>query len=48
MFLHAAVLAFRHPEGARHVRIESPLPAELKTFVESLDTAVGARIGLDG
>jgi 23S rRNA pseudouridine955/2504/2580 synthase len=37
MFLHAAVIAFRHPQSAAWVRIESPLAAELKAFVESLD-----------
>jgi 23S rRNA pseudouridine955/2504/2580 synthase len=39
MFLHAAVLVVRHPEGQARVRIESPLPAELQAFVSTLDTA---------
>jgi 23S rRNA pseudouridine955/2504/2580 synthase len=37
MFLHAAVIAFRHPQSAARVRIESPLAAELEAFVASLD-----------
>jgi 23S rRNA pseudouridine955/2504/2580 synthase len=36
MFLHAAVLAFRHPASAKRIRIESPLPADLDSFVRSL------------
>ncbi len=48
MFLHAAVLGLRHPESAERVRIESPLPADLKSFAQSLDAtpkAIGARHG---
>ena len=35
-FLHAARLAFPHPEDGRDVACESPLPAELSAFLERL------------
>jgi 23S rRNA pseudouridine955/2504/2580 synthase len=34
LFLHAARLAFRHPVSAEKVELESPLPADLRAFVE--------------
>lgn len=43
MFLHAALIAFRHPQSAAWVRIECPLAAELKVFVDRLDAAVHAK-----
>jgi 23S rRNA pseudouridine1911/1915/1917 synthase len=37
-FLHAARLAFPHPFGGERVEVSSPLPPELATFVERLDS----------
>lgn len=34
--LHAAVLGFRHPVDGRAMRFEAPLPAEIRTLLESL------------
>jgi 23S rRNA pseudouridine955/2504/2580 synthase len=34
LLLHAAKLVFRHPLSGETVRLESPLPAEMKAFVE--------------
>ena len=34
LFLHAAKLSFRHPTTGEPVKLESPLPAEMKTFLE--------------
>jgi 23S rRNA pseudouridine955/2504/2580 synthase len=39
MFLHAALLAFRHPESGERVRITAALPDELSTFLERLEHA---------
>jgi 23S rRNA pseudouridine955/2504/2580 synthase len=36
LFLHAARLEFRHPVSGSRMRIESPLPAELKAVLERL------------
>jgi 23S rRNA pseudouridine1911/1915/1917 synthase len=33
-FLHAAVLGFKHPDGARSLRFSSPLPADLSSLVD--------------
>jgi 23S rRNA pseudouridine955/2504/2580 synthase len=38
MFLHAATIAFRHPQSEAWLRIDSPLAPELDTFLESLDS----------
>ena len=35
LLLHAARLAFRHPVTGESMKLESPLPAEMKAFVES-------------
>jgi 23S rRNA pseudouridine955/2504/2580 synthase len=35
LLLHAARLAFRHPITGEALKLESPLPAEMKAFVES-------------
>ena len=37
MFLHAAKLALPHPLSAAPLALESPLPAELRSFTEKLD-----------
>ena len=34
LLLHAARLAFRHPVTGESMKLESPLPAEMKAFVE--------------
>jgi 23S rRNA pseudouridine955/2504/2580 synthase len=34
LLLHAAKLAFRHPLSGEQVKLESPLPAEMKAFVQ--------------
>jgi 23S rRNA pseudouridine955/2504/2580 synthase len=36
LLLHAAKLAFKHPLTGEPVRLESPLPAEMKAFVDDL------------
>ncbi len=38
MFLHAAKLGLPHPLSGAPLELESPLPAELRRFVEKLDT----------
>ena len=35
LLLHAARLAFRHPVSGESMKLESPLPADMKAFVES-------------
>jgi 23S rRNA pseudouridine955/2504/2580 synthase len=35
LLLHAARLAFRHPITGESMKLESPLPAEMKAFVET-------------
>lgn len=35
MFLHAALMTFRHPQSGEQVTIEAPLPLELAHFLES-------------
>jgi 23S rRNA pseudouridine955/2504/2580 synthase len=35
LLLHAARLAFRHPVTGESMKLESPLPLEMKAFVES-------------
>jgi 23S rRNA pseudouridine955/2504/2580 synthase len=37
MFLHAAKLALPHPLSGVPVELESPLPAELRSFTDKLD-----------
>jgi 23S rRNA pseudouridine1911/1915/1917 synthase len=37
-FLHAAHLAFTHPQTHKAIDIEAPLPAELVTFLEAIRT----------
>jgi 23S rRNA pseudouridine955/2504/2580 synthase len=37
MFLHAARLALPHPLSGEHLALESPLPAELRRFIDALD-----------
>lgn len=34
LFLHAARLAFKHPVGGERVELESPLPGDMRAFVE--------------
>jgi 23S rRNA pseudouridine1911/1915/1917 synthase len=34
-FLHAARLAFAHPEGGRWLEFSSPLPLDLSAFLEA-------------
>ena len=36
LMLHAARLAFEHPVGGEPVRLESPLPPEMRAFVDDL------------
>ncbi len=38
LFLHAALIAFRHPQDGRPLRIEAPLPAELRGVLARLRT----------
>jgi 23S rRNA pseudouridine955/2504/2580 synthase len=38
MFLHAGLLAFKHPASGERVRITSPMPTELSGFLERLDS----------
>lgn len=38
MFLHAASIRFLHPAAGETVRIESPLPAELERFLQTLES----------
>ena len=35
LFLHAARLSFRHPSSGERIRLESPLPAEMRAFAGS-------------
>lgn len=35
-FLHAAKLTFKHPRTGKSVTVESPLPGDLKSFLEGL------------
>lgn len=37
MFLHAAHLSFAHPVNGEPVTLQSPLPAELQSFIDHLD-----------
>jgi 23S rRNA pseudouridine1911/1915/1917 synthase len=37
-FLHAAHLAFKHPQTARPMQIDSPLPLELQEFLTAIHT----------
>jgi 23S rRNA pseudouridine955/2504/2580 synthase len=39
MFLHAASLAFDHPISSARLTIESPLPPDLRRFLDSLKPA---------
>ena len=41
-FLHAAVLAFPHPETGEPVRVESPLPADLAAALARARAGSGA------
>jgi 23S rRNA pseudouridine955/2504/2580 synthase len=34
LFLHAARLAFKHPASGEEVQLESPLPPDMRAFVE--------------
>ena len=36
LFLHAALVAFRHPQDGRPMRIEAPLPADLQAVLTQL------------
>lgn len=36
IFLHAGVLGFRHPDGARPLRFEAPFPPDLNRWLKSL------------
>lgn len=38
-FLHAERLAFRHPQSGEEMRFLAPLPAELSSFLETLEAA---------
>jgi 23S rRNA pseudouridine955/2504/2580 synthase len=38
LFLHAARLAFKHPVSGESVKLESPLPADMRAFVEQAFT----------
>ncbi len=37
MFLHARRMVLRHPVSGERLELEAPLPADLRSFVESLD-----------
>lgn len=39
MFLHAAAAEVVHPMTRRRLRVDAPLPIDLRTFVEQLETA---------
>jgi 23S rRNA pseudouridine955/2504/2580 synthase len=39
MFLHAASLEFSHPRNAQSLRVEAPLPPELKRFMQAASDA---------
>ena len=41
-FLHAARLEFAHPATGKPIQLEAPLPAELKRFLERLESGVDA------
>ena len=41
LFLHASRLSFIHPETQEKVEFSSPLPQDLKSFLEKLDLSVG-------
>src|SRR5262245_35394083 len=36
LMLHAAKLAFRHPATGEEMKLESPLPVEMRTFIDAL------------
>jgi 23S rRNA pseudouridine1911/1915/1917 synthase len=38
-FLHAAHLAFVHPQTGKQMDIQAPLPVELDTFLTAIKTA---------
>ena len=37
LFLHAAQIAFHHPDSGKRVHFSSPLPEELKTFLNKIE-----------
>jgi 23S rRNA pseudouridine955/2504/2580 synthase len=37
MFLHAARVTFNHPLTGQRMELETPLPADLKHFLDGLD-----------
>jgi 23S rRNA pseudouridine955/2504/2580 synthase len=39
MFLHAAKLAFDHPITGERMTVEAPLPADLASFLDTLNHA---------
>ena len=39
MFLHAASLSFVHPISGEHLQIEAPLPEDLQSFLDHLNSA---------
>ena len=43
-FLHSARLAFPHPEDAREIACQSPLPTDLASFLESLGLPAQPRV----
>ena len=43
-FLHAARLEFPHPKTGKVLQLEAPLPAELESFLTSLEADVAAPV----
>ena len=43
-FLHAAQLELTHPRTAEKIALQSPLPAELKTFLEILERDIAPAV----
>jgi 23S rRNA pseudouridine955/2504/2580 synthase len=39
MFLHAASLSFVHPISGERLQIEAPLPEDLQSFLDHLNSA---------
>ena len=48
MFLHAARVQFRHPQTDMTTVVEAPLPADLRRFMDSLETSRSPGAQIDG
>ena len=47
-FLHAAQLELVHPRTGKRIALESPLPAELQTFLATIEGAVASNVSSKG